>query len=95
MFLIYQDIDNKSNNEWFITKEIKEWCYKDRYKNTIVIGFLKEDGVVKWRSACRIYESNFIKKVIKKFESILNNSNIEIIDYNEKNNDLIINASRL
>lgn len=45
-------------NEWYITKDIKEWCYKDKESNKIVIDFLRKDGLLKWRSICRIYEKN-------------------------------------
>lgn len=88
---IYKDIDSKKNNEWNITKEIKEWCYKDRDRNNIVIGFLKKDGVLGWRSACRIYEINLVNKIVGKFKAIFNNSNIFIIGYNEKYNTITIN----
>lgn len=88
---IYLDMKEKEKNEWFITKEIKEWCLKDSNENQVVIRFLKEDGIIRLRSACRIYEKNFINKIIKKFEIILKNSNIKLIGYEEKNKSFIVN----
>lgn len=85
------DIKSKESNEWFITKEIKEWCLKNKDENQIVIKFLKEDGIIEWRSACRIYEKNFIEKMLKKLEISLSNSNIKLIGFNEKNNCIIVN----
>ncbi len=88
---IYIDIDSKKNNEWKITKEIKEWCYNDKEKNNIVISFLKQDGVLSWRSACRILEINLVNKIIEKFKVIFDNSNIFIVGYNDKYNTITIN----
>lgn len=89
--LIYKDIDSKKNNEWYITKEIKDWCLKDREKNQIVLEFLKQDGFVKWRSACRIYERNLVNKIIQKLKDRFNNSDISIRDFNELDNTVLIN----
>lgn len=88
---IHNDIDSKKDNEWYITKEIKEWCYKDRENTKTVINFLKEDGLVKWRSAFRIYEINFVKKILEKFKIVFDNSNIFIVGFNETNSTIIIN----
>lgn len=88
---IYSNIDDKKNNEWYITKEIKEWCYKDKESNKIVIDFLRKDGVIKWRSICRIYEKNLVNKILEKFKIIFDNSNISIVGFNEKYNTITIN----
>ena len=88
---INDDISKKKGNEWYITKDIKEWCLKNREENKITIEFLKEDGIVKWRSACRIFEVNLVKKVISKLKNVYANSKILIKDYNESNNSIIIN----
>lgn len=88
---IYKDIDKKKNNDWYITKEIKDWCLNDRERNKIVIEFLKQDGVITWRSSCRIQENNFVKMVLEKLKECFNNSNIQIMEFNESNKSLIIN----
>lgn len=90
---IYVDIDKKKNNDWYITKEIKEWCLNDREENKIVIDFLKTDGVITWRSACRIRENKFIKMVLEKLKKYFSNSNIQIIGFNESNKNFIINIT--
>lgn len=88
---IYKNIEKNKNSEWYITKEIKDWCYKERDKNRVIIGFLKDRGVVDWRSACRIYEKNFVDKILGKLEVALYDSNIKIEGFDEKNNCIIIN----
>ncbi|MDO5557642.1 MAG: hypothetical protein Q4G05_05335 [Clostridia bacterium] len=87
---IHKDIELKKKSGWYITKEIKEWCFKDRERNGIVIGFLKEDGRVRWRSACRIYEINFVNVIIEKFRNIFKNSEIDIVRFNQNNNTIIM-----
>lgn len=88
---IYEDVNKRKNDEWYITKEIKEWCLKNREENNIVIQFLKEDGLIKWRSACRIREKSFINKVLQKLKISLSDSNIQIMGFNEVNNSITIN----
>ncbi|MBP3502177.1 MAG: hypothetical protein J6K42_01695 [Clostridia bacterium] len=89
---VYNDIDKKKNNEWYITKEIKDWCYRDREKNKVTIDFLKQDGIINWKSSCRIYEKNLVNKIIEKLKLKFNGvSQILIQRYNESNNTIVIN----
>lgn len=89
---IHTDIENKKDNEWFITNEIKVWCYKDN-KDRNVITFLKEDGLITWRSACRIYETNFVNKIISKLQKIFDNSKILIREFDNKRNGIIVSIN--
>lgn len=90
---IYNDVDKKRNNEWYITKEIKEWCFSNREKNETIINFLKQDGLVNTRNSPRIYERNLVNKIIKKLKISFNNSNIIIRNFNESTNAITININ--
>lgn len=89
---IHKDVESKKDNEWFISKEIKEWVYKNN-DNKILETFLKEDGLITWRSAYRIYESNLVEKIINKLKTIFNNSTISIKKFDNQTNSIIININ--
>lgn len=89
---IYKDIEKKKNNEWFITKEIKQWCDISNIDKTTET-FLKQDGLITWRSACRIYETNLVEKIIEKLKNIFNNSKILIRNFDYKRNGIVININ--
>ena len=89
---INRDIDQKKTSEWFITKEIKEWYYKNNNDSTLE-SFLKEDGLIKWRSACRIYEPNFVEKIIEKLRKVFEKTDIKIKEFNSNRKTIIININ--
>ena len=89
--LIHKDIDEKRKDEWYISKEIKDWCYKNYDDNVNTINFLKRDGVIKLRSAWRITESNLVNKVVEKFNRIFIQYNTKIVKYNNQNRKVIFN----
>lgn len=90
---IYNDVDKKRDNEWYITKEIKEWCFSDREKNETVINFLKQDGLVNTRNSPRIYERNLVNKILEKLKISFNNSNVIIRNFNESTKTITVNIS--
>ena len=90
---IYQDIENKKDNEWYINENIAKWCYYEN-KDKNLVKFLKEDGIIIQRSACRIYERNFINKIIGKLQKIFIDSDIIIIDYDERDKKIIFNIDK-
>lgn len=87
---IYEDIEIKKKSQWFITKEIKEWCYKYAQENSVIINFLKKDEIVKWRSACRIYEKNLVNMIIEKLKNIFEEYNVKILEFNEHNKTIVL-----
>lgn len=89
---IYKDIDEKKKNEWFITKEIKQWCNITNIDKTTET-FLKQDGLITWRSACRIYETNLVEKIIEKLKKIFDNLKILIRNFDDKRNGIVININ--
>lgn len=89
---IYKDIAKKKNSEWFITKEIKQWCNINDIDKTTET-FLKQDGLITWRSACRIYEPNLVEKIIEKLKKIFDNSKILIRNFDYKRNGIVININ--
>ena len=53
-------VDEYSNVDWCITKEIKEWCLKNNANRAI--SMLREDRRIRFRSAYMILEKNLMKK---------------------------------
>ncbi len=88
---IHKDVESKKDNEWFISKEVKEWVYNN--DNKTLETFLKEDGLITWRSAYRIYESNLVGKIINKLKTIFNESTISIMKFDTQTNSIIININ--
>lgn len=88
---VYEEIHKNQNNEWYINKEIKKWCFSNSNENRVLIGFLQKDGEIKPRSLPRIYETNFIDKVVNKFKIKFENSDLKIKDFVEKDKSLIVN----
>lgn len=92
---VYEDIKKKQNNEWYINKGIKEWCLNNSNENEVLIGFLQKDGEIKPKSLPRIYEKNFIDKVVNKFKVRFEKSDLQIKNFVEKDKSLIVNIKDL
>ncbi len=88
------DIKQKRKSEWFITKEVKDWCFKDYDDNRTVISFLREDGIIKERSIGRIYEEGLIRKVVNRYKEKFNHSDIRVIEYNPYKNTIKVSIRK-
>lgn len=90
---IYRDIENKKNNEWYINENITKWHYLENTDSNLT-RFLKEDGFITPKSACRIYEINFVNKMIEKLKELFIDSSVTIIDYDEKDKTIVYSVDK-
>lgn len=85
---IYGDIEKKKDNEWYINENITKWHDLENTDSNLT-KFLKDDGFITPKSACRIYEINFVHKMIEKLKELFADSSVDILDYDEKDKTII------
>lgn len=77
-------VDEYSNVDWCITKEIKEWCLKNNANRAI--SMLREDRKIKFRSAYFIFEKNLMKKIMEIIKIYMREQNMSLKNIDFDNN---------
>lgn len=81
---MHKCVDEYSNIDWCITKEIKEWCLKNNANRAI--SMLREDRRIKFRSAYFIFEKNLMKKIMEIIKIYMEEQNMILKNINFDNN---------
>ena len=79
-------VDEYSNVDWCITKEIKEWCLKNNANRAI--SMLREDRRIRFRSAYMILEKNLMKKIMEIIKTYMREQDIIFKNINFDNNKI-------
>lgn len=80
------------NEEWPITKEIKEWCEANEAQKAIC--FIREDGKITHRIIYCTFEKNLVKQVVEKINMIIEKTGFYIKEYQFNTQQFILKNKR-